>query len=135
MDIIETIVIPATPDAVWGIGGDAGNIADWIPAIEKSSLEGDVRHATFADGGGEARERIVERDDAHRFYVYEYLSGPLPLESYRSRFAVNEHPDGAEVVWSASFTAASPEEEASLAEAVGALYRAALAELRGQLTG
>jgi hypothetical protein len=134
VNVTESIVIAAAPDAVWAVGGDVGNIADWVPAIEKSHLVGDVRHATFAGGGGDATERVVERDDTARFYVYEYLTGPLPLEVYRSRFAVQEHPDGAEVVWSAEFRAGSAEEEAGLAEAISGIYSSSLAELRRRLT-
>jgi hypothetical protein len=133
MNVTETIVIPASPDAVWRIGGDAGNVADWIPALEKSHLIGDIRHATFAGGGGDATERIVERDDERRFYVYEYLTGPLPLKYYRSRFEVGEHADGATVVWSADFGAGSPEEEAALAEAIAGIYRAALQALAARV--
>lgn len=134
MDITETIVIPATPDAVWKVGGDVGNVADWIPALEESHLDGDVRHATFA-GGGDATERIVERDDVARSYTYEYLSGPLALEAYRSRFSVREHPDGAEVVWSSTLSAGSAAEETELAEAIRGIYRGALEELRDRLAG
>ncbi len=78
------------PDAVWGVVGDAGAVADWIPAIATSRLEGNVRHASFADGGGDAVEIITSHDDAGRSYVYEYQSGPLPLEEYTSRITVNE---------------------------------------------
>lgn len=134
MNVRESIVVPASPDAVWQVGGDVGNIADWVPAIEASHLEGDVRHATFAGGGGAAQERIVERDDSARAYVYEYLSGPLALAHYRSRFAVQEHPDGAEVVWTADFAAESPDEEPGLAEAISGIYSSALAELKARLT-
>jgi hypothetical protein len=133
VDITESIVIPATPDAVWKVGGDVGNISEWVPAIEKSHLDGDIRHATFAGGGGVATERIVERDDAARAYAYEYLSGPLALEEYRSRFAVEGHPDGSEVVWTSSFTAGSADEETALAEAIGGIYRSALHALKDRV--
>ncbi len=53
---------------------------------------------------------------------------------YRSRFAVGEHADGAEVVWSAEFRAGSREEEEGLAEAISGIYGSALAELRSRLT-
>ena len=56
MDIIERAVIDADPDAVWEVGGDASNVADWIPALESSSLDGDLRRAVFAGGGGERGE-------------------------------------------------------------------------------
>jgi hypothetical protein len=133
VDVTETIVIAADPDAVWKVAGDVGAIAEWVPAIESSRLEGDVRHATFAGGGGDATERIVSRDDAARSYVYEYLSGPLPLEVYRSRMSVRGHGDGAEVVWEAEFTAGSAAEETQLATAIGGIYRSALETLQKRL--
>ena len=133
MNVTETAVLAAEPAAVWRVVGDAGAIAGWCPAIESSRLEGDVRHATFAGGGGDATERIVEHDDAGRAYVYEYLSGPLALERYRSRIAVRDHADGAQVVWDADFAAAAPDEEPALAEAISGIYRSALAELKEQV--
>jgi hypothetical protein len=133
VNVTETIVVATHPDAVWQVAGDAGAIATWVPAIESSRLEGDLRHATFAGGGGDATERIVEHDDAGRSYVYEYLSGPLALEEYRSQLSVREHADGAEVVWVADFSAGSAEEEGQLAEAISGIYRGALVELKGRL--
>ncbi|KAA9151843.1 SRPBCC family protein [Amycolatopsis acidicola] len=129
MRVVETRVIAADPATVWKTGGDTANIADWVPAIEKSHQEGDVRYATFAGGGGEASERIVEHDDSARTYVYEYLSGPLALRLYRSRFTVRDHAEGAEVVWEAEFEAESAEEEPGLAEAIRGIYVAALDSL------
>jgi protein-tyrosine phosphatase len=133
MNVTETVVIAAHPDQVWEVVGNPGAIADWVPAIESSHLDGDVRHATFAGGGGDATERIVEHDDAGRSYLYEFLSGPLPLEVYRSRLSVRDHAEGAEVVWVADFTAGSPEAEAELAEAIGGIYRGSLVELKGRV--
>ncbi|RZL77628.1 MAG: SRPBCC family protein [Rhodococcus sp. (in: high G+C Gram-positive bacteria)] len=129
MQIGESRVITAEPELVWKIGGDTANVADWIPALEKSSQHGDLRHATFANGGGEATERIVDHSDQQRRYVYDYVSGPLPLRSYRSTFAVNDHPDGAQVTWDAEFETASSEDDAALAQAIAGIYRAALDEL------
>ncbi|MFC9553502.1 SRPBCC family protein [Rhodococcus sp. NPDC056960] len=129
MRVVETRVIGATPDAVWKVGGDTANVANWIPALEKSHQQGDLRYATFAEGGGEATERIVAHDDGQRSYTYEYVSGPLPLSFYSSTFTVNSHPEGAEVVWSAEFAAASPDAEAELAGAITGIYSSALSEL------
>jgi hypothetical protein len=129
MQISESRLITAEPDLVWKIGGDTANVADWIPALETSSQRGDLRHATFADGGGEAIERIVEHNDSQRSYTYEYISGPLQLRSYLSTFAVNVHPDGAQVTWDAEFETASAEDDAALAQAIAGIYRAALGEL------
>lgn len=134
MDITETARYAVDADRVWAVVGDTGGIAGWVPAIEKAHLEGDLRHARFADGGGDAVERIVEHDDAARSYLYEYLSGPLPLQEYRSRITVHERDGGSEVVWSATFTSGSADTDTELATAISGIYRAALDRL-GEVTG
>ena len=133
MQVNESRVITADPATVWKIGGDTANVADWIPALESSYQREDMRYTTFAGGGGEAVERIVEHDDQQRRYVYDYVSGPLPLESYRSVFAVVDHPEGAQITWDADFRGASAEEDAALAQAISAIYRAALDELENRV--
>ncbi|MFF5988234.1 SRPBCC family protein [Prauserella flavalba] len=129
MRVNESLVIAAEPAAVWRIGGDTANVADWVPAIEKSHQVDDLRYATFAGGGGEAVERIVTHDDRARSYVYEYVSGPLALRVYRSSFTVRDHAEGAEVLWDAEFEASSAEEEPALAEAIRDIYRSSLRAL------
>jgi carbon monoxide dehydrogenase subunit G len=132
-DINESISVGATPDAVWAIAGDLGNVARWVPAIAASRLEGDIRHATFRVGG-DARERIVEVDDAAHSYTYEYVDGPLALNSYTSHFAVSADGAGSAITWTAQLSAASDDEERGLAEAVAGIYAAALVELSRQVT-
>lgn len=104
MNITERKTFATTPAELWNIVGDTGAIADWVPAIERSHMEGDIRYATFADDGGDATERITEYDNDDRSYVYEYLSGPLPLQEYSSRITVQPHENGAEIVWVSDFT-------------------------------
>lgn len=128
-NIRESKTIQAAADTVWAVVGHVARVSVWVPAIESSSLEGDVRTAGFA-GGGEARERIVERDDDGRTYVYEYLEGPLALTRYRSRLRVDPKADGtSEVVWDAEFAAGTPEQEAALRDAIAGIYAGALEEL------
>jgi hypothetical protein len=129
----ETTTLTADPDTVWAVVGDVGAISCWVPAIESSSLDGNIRTAVFAGGGGVARERIAARDDATRSYTYEYLEGPLPLERYVSTIVVAAAPRGSEVVWDAEFTASSTAEEAGLRDAIAAIYADALGELAAQL--
>ena len=133
-NITETKTYAAGPAEVWKVVGDTGAVATWVPAIESSHLEGDVRHATFAGGGGDATERIVEKDDAGRSYVYEYLTGPLPLQEYRSRISVREHSQGSEVVWVSDFTSGSADTDEELAQAISGIYRGALDQLESILT-
>lgn len=127
--IRQSTVVPADPDAVWAIVGNTAEVAAWVPAIESSSLEGDVRTATFVDGGGTAHERIVAHDDAARSYTYSYLDGPLPLESYESTVTVTAEGDGSRVDWNADFSAADEATEAQLVEAIDGIYASSLAAL------
>lgn len=114
---------------VWRWIGNTGGVADWIPAINSSRLEGDIRHVVFVDGEP-ARERIVHFDDDHRTYSYEYMDGPLPLEHYRSTIAVIDNGDSScRVRWSAEFGAESGDVETELATAIESIYASALDEL------
>ncbi|WP_220187253.1 SRPBCC family protein [Pseudonocardia pini] len=79
-----------------------------------------MRHATFADGGGDATERIVEHDAAARTYDYDYLT---------SRITVSGDGDGAEILWVSEFTSGSAETGEELAEAIGGIYRGGLDHL------
>lgn len=116
VNIRESRTIQAASNTVWAVVGDVARVSVWMPAVESSSIDWDVRTAGFA-GGGEARERIIERDDDERTYVYEYLEGSLALRQYRSRIRVDPKADGtSEVVWDAEFAAGTPEEEAALLE-------------------
>jgi carbon monoxide dehydrogenase subunit G len=134
MHISESITINASPDEVWKVAGDVANVSDWVPAISASRLEGDIRHATFADGS-RARERIVEVDDKARSYVYEFLDGPLALESYTSTLAVRSAEGGSSLVtWDADLSAANDEVERGLFAAISGIYSSALSELSNQVS-
>ncbi|MCZ4536423.1 SRPBCC family protein [Gordonia terrae] len=120
---------PLSATDVWSWIGDTGGVAEWIPAIDTSRMEGDVRHVVFTDGEP-ARERIVAFDGAARTYSYECIDGPLPLEHYRSTVSVTAAGDDAcSVRWSAQFGAESATVEAELATAIEGIYAAALDEL------
>lgn len=127
--IEQQVRLTAAPDEVWAVVGSPGEIADWVPAIEASAMAGQIRTATFAGGGGDAREEIVARDDAGRSYTYRYLQGPLPLASYESTLAVHPDDTGSRVVWTAEFSAADEETEAGLVPAINGIYSEALGEL------
>lgn len=131
----QQVQLASTADAVWKVVGDTGGVALWVPAIESSSMEGQIRHATFAGGGGDAREEIVSRDDEARTYTYRYIDGPLALDSYESTITVHPEGNGCRVVWVADFAAADDEAESGLAEAIDGIYAGGLAELRAQLGG
>lgn len=130
----ESIEIAASPDAVWAVGRDVGNIAHWIPAISAAHLDGDLRHATLTDGG-EVVERIVRVDDATRSYEYEFVEGPIPFSYYRSRFSVADNDGASTVQWRADLGADDPTVEQELVAGIGASYRESLESLRAHVEG
>lgn len=125
-----------SPSAIWAFIGDPGTAAAWIPSLDTSRLEGDIRHVVFTDGNP-ARERISAHDDVNRTYTYEYIDGPLPLAKYTSTIRVDKSGAGSVVLWSAEFTAAGEDAatlEKELEAGIGAIYRSALDEV-GRLAG
>jgi uncharacterized protein YndB with AHSA1/START domain len=130
--IRETIQIAADPDRVWDVAGDPGRIADWLPLLSSSRVDGDARECTMKDGG-ELRERILEHSDEDHVYSYEILEGPMPIRSYRSRFSVEGHDGHSHVDWEAEFEPERPEQEAELVEMLTKTYREGLESLRGRL--
>jgi hypothetical protein len=130
--IHETITIDANPDDVWQLAGDPGRIAEWLPVLEKSSLAGDRRNCTLADGG-ELVERILERNDVERYYEYEITDSQLPVRGYRSRLTVHGHDGHTHVEWAARFEAERPEDAHQVEEQLAGTYRGGLEALRGRL--
>lgn len=120
-----------SPDAVWAVVGDPAGAAQWIPSLESSRLEGDVRHVVFTDGNP-ARERIASHDDENRTYTYEYIDGPLPLAEYSSTIRVEQVGSGSAISWDAKFTAAGDDAESlekQLVTGIGEIYQGALDEV------
>jgi protein-tyrosine phosphatase len=130
--IHETIQIEAEPDRVWDAAGDPGRIADWLPLLTSSRIDGDSRECTIKDGG-ELRERILEHSDEDRSYSYEILEGPMPIRSYRSRLSVEAHNAHSHVDWEAEFEPEQPEQESALADMFTKTCREGLESLRERL--
>ncbi len=129
--ITENITIDATPDRVWEIAGDPATIPEWLPAIATSSVEGDQRACTTVDGA-ELRERIVERSDEDRFYVYEITDSPMPVSSYRSKLSMDGHEGHSHVTWTADFEPADSADPAELESMFSQIYRDGLESIRSR---
>lgn len=130
--VSEEITVHAAPEKVWELAGDPGRIADWLPALTSSRLDGDQRHCTLQEGG-ELNERIIARSDAERSYTYEIVDGPLPVTSYRSTLSVSGHEDHAHVTWAADFEAQEPSADSELEDTLGGMYQQGLAALRDKV--
>lgn len=94
-EVTSSAVIPADVDTVWRVIRDFDGLTSWVPAIEASELEGDlrgdqvgaVRRLTLGDGGT-VRERLVALDDRERRLTYSILESPFPVQDYRSTIRV-----------------------------------------------
>ena len=131
--INETEQFARSADNVWEIVGDTAGVADWLPAVEKCWMEGDVRVLELAGGSGQAKERITEVNSNERYYTYEMVEGPAAGKSFTGRFAVVKVDGGAQIDWTAVFVAGSAEEGAALKAAVAGMYRGGLDNLRAKL--
>jgi polyketide cyclase/dehydrase/lipid transport protein len=133
----RSAVIAATPDKVWDVVGDFNGLSEWHPFVPPSTIEGGGDANTpgavrsFAiDGEVLSREELIAHDaSAHRL-EYKLIQAPLPITDYHATFEVRPHPDGSEVVWSASYAGA--DEVVATVEEIFAegTYGAGLAALR-----
>lgn len=92
-----TIDIDAPPEAVWRFIGDPTTVPQWYPKYVACDVDGDRRTLRTAEGA-ELHERLLERDDARRFYSYSVVSG-APVASHLASFEVTAEGDGSRVRW------------------------------------
>jgi hypothetical protein len=94
-------VINAPIDQVWAHIRDFNGLANWHPAVAKSTIEGGgqsdrvgcVRVLTLQDGGV-IRERLLEMSDLGHHYSYSILESPLPVANYRATLRLRRISDG-----------------------------------------
>jgi hypothetical protein len=67
-------------DELWLILSDVGR-CDWVPTIDKISLEGDFRHFEMT-GMGQITEKILKQDDASMTLQYSAIKTPAPIEHH-----------------------------------------------------
>jgi len=128
----KSVMVDGTPEQAWAAIGDFCGIAGWHPAIEKCELgekNGKPIRTLSLKGGG----TIVEEETAHakNSYSYTILSGPLPVEKYRSTLKVEEM-GGTMIDWSGKF-AAKGAPDAKAKEVIDGIYQAGLDSLASKL--
>lgn len=116
-------VIDADAQRIWSLVRDFNGLADWIPAVDSSEIEGGgpgdadrvgcVRHLTLAGGGGTIRERLVNLDDGSRSYTYDIVESPFPIRRYRATIRVAPVTDSGRgfVEWWADYDCDAADEE------------------------
>lgn len=118
--------IARTADDVWAVIADAGAIAEWFPAMETSSIEGDVRHCSLRSGL-ELVEQIVTSDDELRRFQYRVTGGVPVIEHLATVDVFALGPTDALLVYSTEV------EPAPLALVLGDAIEEAVQNLRRRL--
>ena len=130
------VELKASPDEIWRLIGGFNDLPDWLPLIEKSTLDetGKIRHLSLA-GGGEIVEQLEEHSDEQRYYRYSIIDSPLPLSNYVATLRV--HAQGGEhsiVDWSSHFNADGGSDEEAVAPVQG-VYQAGFDQLQKIFSG
>jgi hypothetical protein len=121
--IYKDILVDAPAEDVWAAVRDVGGEAKLAPSfVTASKVEGDVREITFANGR-QARERIIDVDDARRRIAYAVIESQMTHHS-ASMQVVPEGPERCRVIWIADLL---PNELATL---VGPMMQAGLDGLK-----
>ena len=79
-------------EELWLILSDVGR-CDWVPTIDKITLEGDFRHFEMT-GMGQITEKILKQDDASMTLQYSAIKTPAPIEHHLATMQIvplNEH--------------------------------------------
>ena len=82
----EEIQFNCSADELWSILSDVGR-CDWVPTIEKITLEGDLRHSEMT-GMGQITEKILKQDHTNMILQYSAIQTPAPIEHHLATMQV-----------------------------------------------
>ena len=82
----EKIQFNCSADKLWSILSDVGR-CDWVPTIEKITLEGDRRHFEMS-GMGQITEKILKQDHTNMMLQYSAIQTPAPIEHHLATMQV-----------------------------------------------
>ena len=120
-------VVNAPIDQVWARIRDFNGLANWHPAVAKSTIErgypsdkiGCVRRFTMQDGA-ELREQLLALSDLEMTFSYCLLETPIPLFNYVAHVRLLPVTDGNRSFWQWEGRFTTPAgREAELADLVG----------------
>ena len=86
----ETAQFNCSAENLWSILSDVGR-CDWVPTIEKITLDGDCRVFEMA-GMGTITEKILLKDDENMILQYSAIDTPAPIEHHLATMKII--PDG-----------------------------------------
>ncbi|HVA43669.1 MAG TPA: SRPBCC family protein [Acidimicrobiales bacterium] len=134
-EVNEEAEFTAGIDEVWKVVGDFGGFIEAMGMPVKLEGEGIGQTRTIEMGGAPMVERLEERDEAAKRLVYSIVSGPLPLENYRSTMQLTEAGEATRLSWSGTFTAAEGAGEEDAANIVRSVYQGGIGGLKARFGG
>jgi mxaD protein len=97
------VSINRSPDDVWKVVREFGTLDEWMPGIDKCSLDGDVR--TLDTMGIQIKEQLRNLDDTGRRVTYSVIESPMGnLQSHEATIAVDPEGSGSHLTWSVDVT-------------------------------
>ena len=88
----EETNLDCSADQLWAILSDVGR-CDWVPTINKITLDGDCRHFEMA-GMGQITEKILKQDHANMTLQYSAIKTPAPIEHHLATMQISPVNDG-----------------------------------------
>ena len=104
--MLQSTIIEAPVEAVWGVIRDFNGHDRWHPAVASSSIErrrssdevGCVRRFRLGDGS-ELREQLLTLSDLEQTFSYCLLDTPVPLLNYVAHVRLAPVTDGNLTFW------------------------------------
>ncbi|TCN41754.1 uncharacterized protein YndB with AHSA1/START domain [Kribbella orskensis] len=96
-NLIDTIDIKASPEAVWAVLGDLAATTDWLPGTVNARVDSGTRICVMADGS-EVHEQIDNYSTTARSYDWQHLRVALPVRDSHGRFSVLTNDSGGATV-------------------------------------
>ena len=87
INLKTTLAVSA--DDLWAEVKDVGGISGMLEVITESSLDGDQRSCTMADGG-QLSETIISIDDENKRVAYTITDSPFPIQAHAASMQVTD---------------------------------------------
>tara|TARA_B100001123_G_C15144985_1_gene961170 strand:- start:12 stop:407 length:396 start_codon:yes stop_codon:yes gene_type:complete len=82
---------------VWEVISDISR-ADWVPGVEKISLNEDSREF-FMEGMGKIKEKIIVCDHENKILKYSAIKSPVELKHHLASIEIKENEKGCDFKW------------------------------------
>jgi hypothetical protein len=131
-EVHETAELGASVDEVWKLLSDFGGFIEAMGLPVELEGDGIGQTRSIAMGPVPTVERLEELDEANTRLVYSIVSGPLPVQNYRSTMQLTEVGDGrTKLDWSSTFDPAGMD-EADAVNIVSGIYQGGIGGLQGR---